>query len=109
MSARRFSKHKGGERVYLYYVCVTGAYHKRDQCSARKYHKAEEAETQAWNAMSGGLKGPERLHAGLDYMIEQRKGVARTAIPQPRRRGGWKRSRKQAANVSVIRRLLPKD
>ncbi len=54
MSARRFSKHKGGERVYLYYVCVTGAYHKRDQCSARKYHKAEEAETQAWNAMSGG-------------------------------------------------------
>jgi len=72
MSARRFSKHKG-ERIYLYYVCVAGAYHKRDQCSARKHHNAEEMETQAWNAVSGVLKDPERLRAGLDYMIEQER------------------------------------
>ena len=58
MGVRRFSKHKGSERIYLYYVCVASTHHKRDQCSARKHYKAEEVETQARNAVSGVLKTP---------------------------------------------------
>jgi len=72
MSARRFSKPKLG-RTYLYYVCVAGAYHKRDTCLARTHHKAEEAEARVWDVVSRILEDPERLRAGLDYMIEQER------------------------------------
>jgi site-specific DNA recombinase len=72
MSARRFSKPKIG-RAYLYYVCVAGAYHKRNACSARTHHKAEEVEARVWDVVSGILKDPERLRVGLDYMIEQER------------------------------------
>jgi site-specific DNA recombinase len=72
MSARTFSKPKIG-RTYLYYVCVAGAYHKRDTCSARKHHKAQEVETRIWDAVSSVLKDPRRLRAGLDHMIEQER------------------------------------
>jgi site-specific DNA recombinase len=75
MSARTFSKPKIG-RTYLYYVCVAGAYQKRDQCSARKHHKAEEVEAWVWDVVSRVLKDPERLRVGLDHMIEhERRGT----------------------------------
>jgi hypothetical protein len=70
MSARRFSKPEIG-RTYLYYVCVSGAYHKRDSCSARTHHKAEEVEARVWDVVSGVLKDPERLRTGMNHMIEQ--------------------------------------
>jgi site-specific DNA recombinase len=70
MSARTFPK-PGIKRTYFYYVCVAGAPHKPNACSARKHHKAEEVETWVWDAVSGILKDPQRLRAGLDYMIEQ--------------------------------------
>jgi site-specific DNA recombinase len=73
MSARRFSKPEIGRRTYLYYVCVAGAYHKRDTCPARTHHKAEEIESRVWDVVSRILKDPERLRAGLDYMIEQER------------------------------------
>jgi site-specific DNA recombinase len=72
MSARTFSKPEIG-RTYLYYVCVAGAYHKRETCSARKHHKAEEVEARVWDMVSRMLKDPERLRAGLDHMIEQER------------------------------------
>ncbi len=72
MSARRFSKPEIG-RTYLYYACVADAYHKRETCSARKHHKAEEIEARVWDTVSRILKDPERLRAGLDYMIEQER------------------------------------
>ena len=75
MSARRFSKPAIGH-TYYYYVCVAGAYHKRDTCPARTHHKAEEVESRVWDVVSRILKDSERLRAGLDYMIEQeRRGV----------------------------------
>lgn len=73
MSARRFSKPEIGRRTYLYYVCVAGAYHKRDSCPARTHHKAEEVEARVWSVMSEILKDPERLRAGLVHMIEQER------------------------------------
>jgi site-specific DNA recombinase len=72
MTARTVSKPEI-ERTYFYYVCVVGAPHKPNPCSARKHHKAEEVETWIWDTVSGILKDPERLHAGLDYMIEQER------------------------------------
>ena len=76
MSARRFSKPEIGRRTYLYYVCVAGAYRKRQSCSARTHHKAEELEARVWSGVSEILKDPERLRAGLNHMIEQeRRGV----------------------------------
>jgi site-specific DNA recombinase len=75
MSARTFSRPESG-RTYLYYVCMAGAHTKRGTCSARTHHKAEEVEARVWDVVSGILKDPERLRAGLDYMIEQeRRGV----------------------------------
>jgi len=50
-----------------------GAYHKRKTCSARTHHKAEQVEAQVWHVVSGILKDPERLRAGVDYMIEQER------------------------------------
>jgi site-specific DNA recombinase len=106
MSARTFSK-PGIKRTYFYYVCVAGAPHKPNTCSARKHHKAEEVETRVWDAVSGTLKDPERLRAGLDYMIEQEScGVH--GDPQPRRRDGWRRSPKRGASAPGIRRWPPK-
>jgi site-specific DNA recombinase len=70
MSARTFSK-PGIARTYFYYACVAGAHHRPDTCPARKHHKAEEVEGWVWDAVSRILKDPERLRAGLDYMIEQ--------------------------------------
>ncbi len=72
MSARTFSKPNIG-RTYLYYVCVAGAYQKRDTCSTRKHHTAEEVEAWVWDAVSRVLKDPERLRASLDHMIEQER------------------------------------
>ena len=60
-----------GGSTYPYYVCVAGAYHKRETCSARTHHKAEGVEARVWSVVSGMLKDPGRLRAGLDYMIEQ--------------------------------------
>jgi hypothetical protein len=69
MSARRSSKPEIG-RTYLYYICVAGAYHNRETCPARTHHKAEGVEARVWDMVSGILKDPERLRAGLTHMIE---------------------------------------
>ena len=72
MTARTCPKPKS-RSTYLYYACVAGAYHKRDTCPARKHHRAEEVEARVWDVVSRILKDPERLRAGLDYMIEQER------------------------------------
>ena len=72
MNARTFSKPKIGH-TYLYYACVTGAYHKPGTCPALKHHKAEDVEVRVWNEVSEMLKDPELMHAGLGYMIEQER------------------------------------
>jgi hypothetical protein len=46
-------------------------------CINGKHHRAAEAETAVWNVVSGLLKDPERLRAGLDEMIEQERAGMR--------------------------------
>jgi site-specific DNA recombinase len=81
MTARTCPKPAGG-RTYLYYACVAGACQRGDTCSARTHHKAEQVEARAWGVVSRILKDPQRLRAGLDYMIEEeRRGASRAADP----------------------------
>jgi hypothetical protein len=46
-------------------------------CINGKHHRAAEAETAVWNVVSGLLKDPERLRAGLDEMFEQERAGMR--------------------------------
>ena len=46
-------------------------------CINGKHHRAAEAEAAVWNLVSGLLKNPERLRAGLDEMIEQERAGMR--------------------------------
>lgn len=71
MSARTFKKPKSGR--YIYYVCVAGSFQKRHECPARTNHKALELEARVWESVSGILKDPARLRAGLDRMIEEER------------------------------------
>jgi site-specific DNA recombinase len=63
-------------RVYFYYRCSAGAYRRGADCDALKHHRAEELEERVWGVISGLLKEPERLRAGLDAMIEREKESA---------------------------------
>jgi site-specific DNA recombinase len=78
MTARTCPKPESG-RTYLYYTCVAGAYQRRDTCSARTHHKAELVEARIWAIVSRVLKDPQRLRAGLDYMIEEERRDANLA------------------------------
>jgi hypothetical protein len=65
-------------RIYFYYRCSAAAYRRgTHSCSAIKHHRAEELEERVWQVISGLLKDPERLRAGLDEMIEQERQGAR--------------------------------
>ncbi len=58
--------------------------HQQDAISRRpgatsekiKHHRAEDLEAQVWETISGLLKEPERLRAGLDAMIERERAAA---------------------------------
>jgi site-specific DNA recombinase len=63
-------------RVYFYYRCGAGAYgNNASDCGAVKHHRAEEVEERVWEVISGLLKEPERLRAGLDAMIERERAA----------------------------------
>jgi site-specific DNA recombinase len=77
MTAHTCPKPERG-RVYFYYRCSAGAYKwggRGTACEAVKHHRAEELEERVWGVISGLLKEPERLRAGLDVMIEQEKAA----------------------------------
>jgi hypothetical protein len=57
----------------------------------------------------GLSKAPERLHTGLDYMIEQERPYANSAgDPTIESEDGQKRPPKRVANAPDIRRWPPK-
>src|SRR5918997_1774083 len=64
------------KRRYSYYVCSRVMLHGKDACPQKRL-RAEEVETQVWEFVSGLLKDPERLRAGLDTMIEQERSGMR--------------------------------
>jgi site-specific DNA recombinase len=61
----------------FYYRCRTRSRDGAEACSHRKCHRAEEVESRVWDLISGLLKDPERLKAGLEEMIEQERAGLR--------------------------------
>jgi hypothetical protein len=60
--------------AYLYCRCRTVAYKwGSDTCTTVKHHRAEELEERVLEVVSGLLKEPKRLPAGLDHMIERER------------------------------------
>ncbi len=67
-------------RNYSYYRCARLARLGKDSCPSlegRKNHRAELVEAAVWDFVSGLLKDPDRLRAGLDAMIEEEKAAHR--------------------------------
>jgi len=65
-------------RRYCYYRCPKrGRHGVQKVCINGKHHRAAEAEAAVWNVVSGLLKHPERVRAGLDEMIEQERAGMR--------------------------------
>src|SRR5215204_6700104 len=59
-----------------YYYCRNHHKHGDAECTHRKNHRASDFEGRVWDLISGLLKDPERLRAGLDEMIEaERAGM----------------------------------
>jgi site-specific DNA recombinase len=61
---------------HYYYYCRNHHKHGDAECMHRKNHRALDIEGRVWDLISGLLKDPERLRAGLDEMIEaERAGM----------------------------------
>jgi site-specific DNA recombinase len=61
--------------MYFYYACRTPYVKGRGSCSGAKHLSADKLEKQVWEAVSGLLNDPERLHAGLDAMLKQERAA----------------------------------
>jgi site-specific DNA recombinase len=65
-----------GTHYHHYYYCRNHHKHGDAECMHRKNHRALDIEGRVWDLISGLLKDPERLRAGLDEMIEaERAGM----------------------------------
>jgi hypothetical protein len=65
-----------GTFFHHYYHCPSHRKHGDAECTHRKNHRAADLEGRVWDLISGLLKDPERLRAGLDEMIEaERAGM----------------------------------
>jgi site-specific DNA recombinase len=75
MNTRHTQKYRGGTR-YFYYRCPLRARHGKDACPQHKNYPAEAVEDEIWRVVSGLLKDPRRLRAGLEEMLErEREGL----------------------------------
>ena len=61
----------------FYYRCRTRNRDGAEACSHRKCHRADQVEPRVWDLISGLLKDPGRLKAGLEEMIEQERAGLR--------------------------------
>jgi len=61
----------------FYYRCRKRNRDGHDACSHRECHRADEAEPLVWEFVSGLLKEPERLKAGIERLIEQEQAAMR--------------------------------
>src|SRR5215203_6105888 len=67
---------KRGDKLYHYYRCHRSVDYKRGSCSQRMV-RAETAEAAMWQFVSEILKDPTRIRAGMDALIEQKRGEIR--------------------------------
>ena len=78
MSVHTSVNHWNGEEVrYFYYRCPKRQRHGLEACAHNTHYRATEREARVWEFVSGLLRDPERLRAGLDEMIEQERAGSR--------------------------------
>jgi hypothetical protein len=65
-----------GEKLYHYYRCHRSVDYRRNSCKQRMV-RAERAEAAMWAFVSGVIKDPERIRAGMDALIEQKRAEMR--------------------------------
>jgi site-specific DNA recombinase len=61
----------------FYYRCRKRNRDGQEACNHSKCHRADEVEPLVWEFVSGLLKDPERLRAGLERLIEQQRATMR--------------------------------
>ena len=66
-----------GTHYHHYYYCRNHRHHGDAECTNRKHYRAVDLEGRVWDLISGLLKDPERLRAGLDEMIEAERAEMR--------------------------------
>ena len=64
---------KSGDKAYVFYHRCPRAYGYDGECSHRKNHRADRLEPAVWGLVSGLLKKPERIRAGLERLIEEER------------------------------------
>ena len=68
---------KGRSYAYDYYRCATRNKYGHDACANAHHPRADERETAVWEVVSGLLKTPERLRAGLEKIIDEERAALR--------------------------------
>jgi site-specific DNA recombinase len=71
------AKRRSGGHYHHYYYCRVHHKYGDAECTHRKNHRAPDTEARVWDLVSGLLKDPERLRAGLDEMIEAERAEMR--------------------------------
>jgi hypothetical protein len=66
------STYNGGKKAYYYYKGHPGRDYRRGTCQ-QKHVRAEQAEAVVWSFVSGLLKDPARIRAGMERLIEQER------------------------------------
>jgi len=69
-TANHSVKGRAATPFHFYYYCRNQHHHGDAECTNRKHYRAAELEGRVWHLISGLLKDPERLRAGLDEMID---------------------------------------
>lgn len=74
MTPEKRRRHSDADRWHIYYRC--SGRRGIEACTTRAGIRAQEAEAEVWEFVSGYLKDPDRIREGLDRMIEEeRKGT----------------------------------
>ena len=68
---------KGRSYAYDYYRCALRNKYGQDACANAHRPRANEREAAVWEVVSGLLKAPDRLRAGLEKLIEEERRVLR--------------------------------
>jgi hypothetical protein len=68
---------RGRTYAYDYYRCAVRNTYSRDACTNAHQPKADERESAVWEVVSGLLKDPSRLRAGLKELIEEERHTLR--------------------------------
>lgn len=71
-------KSKRSENPNFYYRCSKQDHYYMEQCPNRKVHRAGRVEPRVWGFVQELLGDPDRMHAGLEEMIErENRGMTR--------------------------------